>query len=193
MQPVVAQRALLGAPVALPPLDHPVRAGGDAVAAAVADVLLHDDRSELGAEERSRRADVQAARVRAVLADVRRHEPAQAVGAVVPLAVVLGGLRHAQVHRHPLLDERDVPPRVGAEVAGVVVRHAQQVQVVGRGHAVPLLARHLARLAADAHRGVGEEADARRVVDVPRVARDVVERPEEAVHAIPALRRYSAT
>src|SRR5581483_9701838 len=38
---------------------------GHAVAAAVADVLLHDDRSELRAEERARRADVETRGVRA--------------------------------------------------------------------------------------------------------------------------------
>src|SRR5207302_7565310 len=53
----------------VPLVEHAERAGGDAVAATVADVLLHDDRAELGAEQRARRAHVEAGGVRAVLAD----------------------------------------------------------------------------------------------------------------------------
>ena len=55
---VVAERALLGDAhvrgrvlVADPAVDHPERAGRDAVAAAVADLVLHDDGAELGAEQ----------------------------------------------------------------------------------------------------------------------------------------------
>ena len=74
--------------------------------------------------------------------------------------------------RPDVLDERDVTPRRGAEVTGVVVGHPGEPVEVGGvgavvGHQVPLLARHLAGLAADAHRGVGEEADALRVVARP--------------------------
>src|SRR5690606_16723776 len=72
-EPVVAQGALPGASVLGPPLDDPVRAGGHAVAAAVADVLLHDDGAELGTEQRARRAHVEAGGVGAVLAHVGRH------------------------------------------------------------------------------------------------------------------------
>src|SRR5207248_3292111 len=58
-----------------------------------------------------------------------------------------------------LLDERDVPPGVGRELAGVVVRvPAPDGSVCG--NEVPLLARDLAGLAPDADRGVREEADA---------------------------------
>src|SRR5581483_10106349 len=116
--------------------------GRDAVAAPVADVLLDDDGSELGAEERSRRADVEARRVRAVLADVGAHQPAE------PLAVA--------ARRDALLDEGDVAPAVRAQRRGVVVRLARPDEPVV-GHEVPLLARHLAGLAADADRGVREE------------------------------------
>jgi hypothetical protein len=101
----------------------------------------------------------------AVLADVGGHQPAQ-------LAQLAGQLRARRVldevavqpvvhiHGTPLLDERDVPPGVGAEAAGVVHRHARMAQAVLRD-AVPLLARHLARLAADADAAVGEEAHPR--------------------------------
>src|SRR5207248_10787220 len=40
-QPVVAESALPGAPVVGAPIDHPERAGGNAIAAPVADVRLH--------------------------------------------------------------------------------------------------------------------------------------------------------
>ena len=93
-EPVVAERALLGdagdgffsgaltvAPVwctsRRAPLDDAERAPRHAVAAAVADVVLHHHGAELGAEQRTGRAHVQAAGVGAVLADVRRHQPAE--------------------------------------------------------------------------------------------------------------------
>lgn len=50
-QAVVAHRALERPAVVLTLLDHPVRAGGHAVAAAVADVLLDDDCAEFRAEQ----------------------------------------------------------------------------------------------------------------------------------------------
>src|SRR3954471_22439367 len=76
---VVTEGALPNAPVILTLVEDAERAGDHAVAAAVADVLLHDHRPELGPEERARGADVETARVGAVLADVRAHEPAEAV------------------------------------------------------------------------------------------------------------------
>ena len=86
--------------------------------------------------------------------------------------------------RPRLLDEGDVPPRVRAQRAGVVERHAEQVEPVFR-HGVPRLAGHLAGLAADAHRGVGEEADAFRVVaGVPGVAGRIGQRAGQAVAAL---------
>src|SRR2546430_5879613 len=115
----------------------------------------------------------------AVLTDVGGHQPAKPVPglavlglavlglavlglAVLGLAVlglaVLAGRRR---DRPALLDERHVPPGVGAEADRVVVRHPGQYQAVV-GNAVPLLAGHLARLAADAHRCVGEETHPRR-------------------------------
>ena len=59
-----------------------------------------------------------------------------------------------------LLDEFDMPPGRGGKLAGVVVAVAGEVEAVG-GELVPLLARDLARLAADADRGVGVEAGGR--------------------------------
>src|SRR5204862_8321669 len=101
----------------LPAREHAERTRRHAVAAAVADVLLHDDGSELGAEERPRRADVEARGVRAVLADVRAHHPAQGIAVeLLSLAVVS--------ERRAFLDERDVPPRLRPELLRVVIRLA---------------------------------------------------------------------
>src|SRR5207253_4496066 len=98
LQPVVTERALPDAAVFLLTeqrqlerrvlrtlrkvtlVEHAERTRGHAVAAAVADVLLDDDRSELGSEQRSGRTDVETAGVRAVLADVARHQPTQRLG-----------------------------------------------------------------------------------------------------------------
>src|SRR5262249_29390536 len=137
------------APVALALVEHPEGAGHDAVAAAVADVLLDDDGPELGPEYRAGRADVEASRLGAVLADVGAHQPAEAVGIGMRLEPLLdkalsGGLLDPRVRgrlldadRHPLLDEGDVPPAVGAQLHAVVVGGAgEPVRLVG--HLVPL-------------------------------------------------------
>jgi hypothetical protein len=94
--------------------------------------------------------------VLAVLADVAEEEPTE-------LAI---GPR--------LLDELHVPPGCMAEAARVVVARAEEIEVIG-GEAVPLLARNLARLAADAERGVGEKA--------------VLHRPPPPVRLIQTARR----
>ena len=76
--PVVAQRALVRAAVGLAPRDDAERAGRDAVAAAVADVVLDHHGAELGAHQRAGRAHVQAGGLGAVLAHVAGHQPAGA-------------------------------------------------------------------------------------------------------------------
>ena len=128
--------------------DHAERTGGDAVAAAVADVVLDHDGAELGPEDRPCRADVEATGVRAVLADVRLHQPAEVVLAALDR---IGRL---------LLHEGDVPPGVCVQLAGVVVGVSRPGEPV-LGHEVPLLAGHFARLAADADGRVREEAQPR--------------------------------
>src|SRR6195952_5529597 len=75
--PVVAQGALPHPAVVLTLVDDAVRTRRNAVAAAVADVLLHHDGAELGADQRAGRAHVEAGGVGAVLADVRGHQPAE--------------------------------------------------------------------------------------------------------------------
>src|SRR5207253_11460122 len=79
----------------------------------------------------------------AVLAAVRHHPPAL----LLPVGPVGFGL----------LDELDVPPGRRAQRAGVVIAVASQREAVG-GQLIPLLARHLARLAADAQARIGEKA-----------------------------------
>src|SRR5699024_1224366 len=90
-QAIVAQSALAGGahPIDLlvtirvrrdgavvAPLDHSEGAGAHTGAAAVADGLLHHHRAVLRPADRPRGAHVQAAGVRAVLAHVRGHQPA---------------------------------------------------------------------------------------------------------------------
>src|SRR5215510_9792117 len=139
LQPVVAEGALAGQAARLVETDDVVRAGRDAVAAAVADARLDIDGVELRPDDGVGRAHLHAARQRAVLADVAHHAPGDAA---------LGG--------GPLV-ELDVAPVLLVELGGVVVAIAELGGVPGE--LVPLLARHLAGLAADTERRVGEEAD----------------------------------
>src|SRR5699024_6020364 len=171
--PVVAQGALPGPSVLLPAVDDAVRAGGDAVPAAVADVLLDHDGLELGVEKGPGRTHVHTCGVGAAFTHVRGHEPAE-------LTTFLGRgrgsgqfeRRHAEVNgltatqtcflvaeRLTLLDEGDVPPTVGVEPPGVVEGHAGEVQAV-LGNKVPFLAGDLTGLTADTHTRVGEEPEA---------------------------------
>src|SRR5438874_4199231 len=141
LEPVVAERALLGRARYRIDVDHAERTRGDAGPTSVADVGLDHDGVELGADDRAGRAHLQASRLDAVLAHVAHHQPA------------------AVVRTLELLDEADVPPVDAVQLAGVVVAVAGELPdpaVLGR-ELVPFLARDLARLAADANRGVGEE------------------------------------
>src|SRR5260370_538127 len=113
----------------------------DVCTAAVADVGLDHDGVEFGADDGARGTHLEAARLDAVLAHVAHHQPAAVVGTL------------------ELLDEAHVPPVQAVQPAGVVVAVAAQLPdpaVLG-WQLVPFLARHFARLAADAHPGVGEE------------------------------------
>src|SRR5580698_971280 len=153
---VVTQGALVRATVLFVAVDYTEGAAHNAVCAAVADVLLHVDVSELVVDERAGGADFDARRVLAVFTDVAHHEPTSDVA-----------------FRVELLDEGHVAPRGIRERDSVVVAVAGPVEAVGR-KLVPLLAGHLAGLAADADRGVGEEAGLlfgrRRLGTDPRVA-----------------------
>src|SRR5207247_4998908 len=78
---VVAERALVGPSRVVIEGHDPEGARADAVAAAIADILVDVDRAELGPVDRPRRARVEAARLGAVLAHIRHEEPGElAVG-----------------------------------------------------------------------------------------------------------------
>src|SRR2546430_8102503 len=142
LQPVVAQRALLGCAGHRIDVDHAERAGGDTRPAAVADVGLDYHRVELGTDDGAGGTHLQAARLNAVLAHVAHHQPAAVIGTL------------------ELFDEADVPPVDTVQLAGVVVAVAGELPdpaVLGR-QLVPFLARDLARFATDANRRVGKES-----------------------------------
>ena len=125
-------------------VDHPERASRDTVATAVANRLIDVDRVELGTDNRPRRADLEARRIDAVLAHVRHHQP--------PRLAPIGA---------ELLDKLDVPP------VDVRKRHRVIVAQAGKRHCapvpcrqcVPLVASHLARLAANADGRIRVKAD----------------------------------
>src|ERR1017187_124106 len=195
---VVAQGALLCdadiacARRALAAVDDTERARRDAVPAAIANVVLHHNCPELGAHERPGGTHVEAGSVGAVLADIRRHQPANAGLRAIQGPVLARSGRNdrqrceARCGDRPsrLLDEGDMAPRARPETTGVVVRHAEHLEAV-LGDAVPLLAGDLARLAPDADRAVSEESLARRRVLPAGVGRGI-RRPRPARHQVPS-------
>src|SRR5499426_606717 len=94
LQPVVAEGALAGQAARLVEADDVVRAGRDAVAAAVAHAGLDVDRVELGPDDGVGGTHLHAARQRAMLADVAHH---------VPGGATLGGGALVELHVAPVL------------------------------------------------------------------------------------------
>src|SRR5690606_39059387 len=143
LHPVVAERALHRRPGDRVDIGHPERAGADPGRAPVADVRLEHRGVELGADHRAGRADLEAAGLATVLADVAHHQPA--------------ALRAVLIE---LLDEPDVAPGGATQPPCVVI--ALTAEGVGPsglgGKLVPLLAGDLAGPAANADGGVGEES-----------------------------------
>src|SRR3954447_21431015 len=90
--------------------------------------------------------------MRAVLAHVARHQPAKPA----VRDAVTGQPGRLFVDRLGLFDEGNVSPCRRTQALRVVERHAGEQQAVF-GDVVPLLARHLAGFAADAHRCIREE------------------------------------
>src|SRR5438093_431623 len=178
LEPVVAEGALLRGARHRVDVDDTERAGGDARAAAVADVGLDHHRVELGADDGAGRTHFQAPCLDAVLAHVAHHQPA------------------AVVRTLELLDEADVPPVDAVEPAGVVVAVPGELPdpAVRGGELVPFLARDLARLAADANRGVGEESHGlRHITPSPRCRRTPCLRGSTRWGRSTKARRSSAT
>ena len=75
LEAVVTERAFARAAVVRVAADHPERTRRHAVATAVAHVRLQHHRLMLGADQRAGGAGIEAARVRAVLADVGHEHP----------------------------------------------------------------------------------------------------------------------
>jgi hypothetical protein len=149
-EPVVAEGALVRLAVEWTEGGDAEGTGRNTVAAAVADILLDHDRIELGADDGASRACLHATGVDTMLADVAQHEP-----------VALEGREGRWTSPFPIadpLDEGDMTPGGRAEIAGIVVTHAGEAEIVHR-QLVPLLAGDLARFTADAEGGIGEEAE----------------------------------
>jgi len=60
-----------------PAIDHPKRAGDNAISAAVANIVLDKYRTDFGSYDRAGRAGFEAARFLAMLANIRKKEPAK--------------------------------------------------------------------------------------------------------------------
>ncbi len=133
-------------------LRHAEGTGGNAVTTAIADIILNDHGVEPCANDRSCRAGIEAGGVDAVLANVTEHQPGS-----------LGGSGHEEVgksvprRRGRLFHERNVTPGRRSQIRRIVIAKSRQAEAaVGAigGELVPLLARYLTGLAADAERGV---------------------------------------
>src|SRR5829696_5751696 len=162
---VVAEGALEGAAIVWDLGYDAVRTGGDAVAAAVADVGLDVDVVELVADDGACRTGLLARRLDAVLAHVAHKSPASKG---VELGPAGKWLRHVLGERHEVhvagqaallrvLYERDVAPGGTRELLRVVVGVARQLVAVGR-ELVPLLAGDLAGLTSNTDRSIGQES-----------------------------------
>jgi hypothetical protein len=115
------------------------RAGRNAIAAAVANILADDNGVELGANDRSGWTSFEAGSVHAVFADVAHHQPGHASSRTVG---------------DWLFDEGHVAPRLSAEIDCVVIAIAGELERVHLEF-VPLFAGNFAGLATNAKSGVG--------------------------------------
>jgi hypothetical protein len=126
-------------------IDYPEWASGHAIAAAIADVLLHDDGVKFGFEQSASRTGFHAGRIMTVLADIAHHQP-----------IALKCLHFGWPIRK-LFYECNVAPGVGGKSTGVIIALAGEAEMVGR-QIVPLLTGDFAGFAADANGCVGKEA-----------------------------------
>src|SRR5262249_13932438 len=142
LQTVIAQGTLLRCPRSRVDLDDAERTGRNTVATTITHIGLNDHRVELGADDGSRRAHLEATGLHAVFTHIAHHQPA---------AVAAVGAK--------LLDELDVPPVDAIQTARVVIAVAAELPhaTVFCRELIPLLTGHLAGLAANTHRGVGVE------------------------------------
>src|SRR6185503_5836148 len=147
-QSIVAERAFVSFAVGNVHLDHTKRAGGHAVTAAVADILLNHHGVELGAKKRAGGTRFEAGSGRAVLADIAHHQPVALEWRQLGGAIAVGVLE--------FFDKTDVPPRGCRECAGVIVTISGELEFFRRQF-VPFFARYFAGFAADAECGVGKK------------------------------------
>src|SRR4029077_2960060 len=61
------------------PINHPKRTRHDAVAAAIADIVLHQDRTDLGPHNRPGRTRFKTASFFAMLANIRQKNPTEGI------------------------------------------------------------------------------------------------------------------
>jgi hypothetical protein len=114
LHPVIAESTLVRLAVECRDIDDVKRTGGDTIPTTVADVLLHDDGVELGVEQGSGGACLDAGGVAAVLANVAHHQPTALKRSLLVAA-------HGR-----LLDEGDVTPGSGRKIARIIVAMAAQ-------------------------------------------------------------------
>ena len=150
------------------------RATGYACPAAIAHVILHYHSAKFGAKQCAGRTDIKATCMRAVLADIRGHQPPEGIGiwrSGINFLRLRPDRRHAQ--RNELLSllagvldtviilfhEGHVPPSISAQRTGVVIGITGDVIAFYR-IAVPLLARHLAGLTTNTNGGIGKKGHA---------------------------------
>src|SRR6266516_1990945 len=178
LEPIVAQCALVRMVVAMiVACDDAKGTGHDAVATAVADILLHVHGVELGANDGSRRTGFVTGGVCTVLAYVTVHQPAIAVEererrarwrlcwrilrcdrlCVEKWQHGLIGLAACRLSASDLLDELHMSPRCRAQLLRIVVARPAPEGLRG-GELIPLLASDLAGFTPDTETGVGEEA-----------------------------------
>jgi hypothetical protein len=140
LQAVVAQRTLFGGIRGGVDVDDAKRARPDAISAAVTDIGLDHHGVEFGADDGAGRTDFEAACLDAMLTHVAHHQPA-ADGTIFA----------------KLLDEFDVAPVDAIQALRIVITIAAELAhaAVGGGKLIPFLAGDLARLAPDAHGGIG--------------------------------------
>ena len=130
-------------------LNHSERACDHAIGAAVADIRLHIDAAKLGSNDRSSGTGFKTSSVFTMFADVGRKAPRCQFGTVA-----------AAPDLRRMFHEFHVSPSRVSDGASVVVGEPGPIEPI-IADAVPLLARDLARLAADAQRRVGEKCRGR--------------------------------
>lgn len=164
--PVVGQRP--GAAI-----NHAKGAGNDAITAAITDIVLHKDRTDLGANDRTGRTGFETTGFFAVFANIGEKDPAKRVSvrrtilSATQFALPFKSRRQDCVRHRAgdlisllpiLFHEQDMSPRGCAEAACIVVGISAPLETV-IGHIVPFFACDFAGFAADANGRISEEAN----------------------------------